>query len=225
MKILAAVLVLSLPAVACDRGDPGTERWATTENTNVQIDWDKVNEAYKLAEGPEDFEKRVNEIYAGDEVISVAVQDTDAKVQEVTGFFDKNGTGAVDEGEKIFVIKREITGDGSAQVQTHGYGPYAYYHSPMMSIVSGMLIGSMMSRAFMPGYMPMTYTTSPARGAELRGQRNAYRQRNPSQFRSGSGRQYNAPRSTPRGGGGFRGGGRFGITRAARTTTPVRLTA
>ncbi len=91
-RFLAAFLslsVLSAGVVGCS-SDEGTERWAATENTNVKIDWDKVNEAYKAAEGPEDLEKRINEIYEGDEVISVHVQDTDAKTQVVTGFFDKN---------------------------------------------------------------------------------------------------------------------------------------
>ncbi|MBN9165367.1 MAG: hypothetical protein J0I07_30675, partial [Myxococcales bacterium] len=124
--------------------------------------WDKVNEAYKLAEGPEDFEKRVNEIYGGSEIISVSVSDLDDKTQLVTGFFDKNTNGAVDESEKVFTIRRELTGASSAQYQTVGYGPYYGYHSPFLSIASGMMMGSMMSRMFMPGYVPMyqqPYTT------------------------------------------------------------------
>ena len=109
------------PPPACDRG---TERWATTENTNVPIDWDKVNEAYKTADGPADFEKRVNEIYEGDEVISVSVQDLAGNAQVVTGFFDKDKSGTVQEGEKIFTIKRNVTGEGTGQYQTQGYGAY-----------------------------------------------------------------------------------------------------
>ena len=68
--MIAAFAIASLPLSACERG---TERWATTDNTNVPIDWDKVNEAYKSADGPADFEKRVNEIYEGDEVIRKAL--------------------------------------------------------------------------------------------------------------------------------------------------------
>ena len=110
-KVLAAFLGLSLVTGSVGMGcssDDNNERWATTENTNVKIDWDKVNEAYKQAEGPEDLEKRINEIYEGDEVISVSVQDVDDKTQVVTGFFDKNNDGKVDDAEKIFTIKREL---------------------------------------------------------------------------------------------------------------------
>jgi hypothetical protein len=222
----------SLSVVGCDGGGRGTGRWATTENTNVRIDWDKVNEAYKLAEGPEDFEKRVNEIYEGTELISVSVKDLDGKTQVVTGFFDKNTSGAVDEGEKIFTIQRNITGEGSGQYQVQGYGPYYGYHSPLLGIASGMMLGSMLSSAFSPRYVPVytqPYTTNPARASDLHMQRQSYRAANPSRFShlkaSGTGRSYNR---TGGGGGifsGRSGGSRFGIARRARAVQPVRLTA
>jgi hypothetical protein len=235
MRTFSALLIATFFATAtlqpgCNR-DQGTERWVTTENTNVAIDWDKVNEAYKLAEGPEDFEKRVNEIYAGDEVVSVSVKDVDGGGQVVTGFFDKNSNGTVEDDEKIFSIQRQITGEGQAQYQTQGYGYYGGYHSPMLSIVSGMVIGSMLSSAFSPRYVPVyttPYTTSPQRASSLRSYRGGYRAANPSRFRtapkaSGSGRSY----GSKGGGGGFgrSGGGRFGVRRAAGAPQPVRLSA
>ena len=98
-------------------------------------------------------------------MISVSVQDLSDNTQVVTGFFDKNKSGAVEEGEKIFTIKRDVTGEGTGQYQTQGYGPYyGYYHSPMISIVTGMMMGSMISSAFRPNYVPMyrqPYTTPP----------------------------------------------------------------
>src|SRR5215213_3065562 len=114
-KLLAAALALAVPlaTAACAPDTERTERWATTENTNVKIDWDKVNEAYKQANGPEDLEKRINEIYEGDEIISISVKDQDDKTQVVTGFFDKNTNGGIDEGEQIFTIKREPTAEGA----------------------------------------------------------------------------------------------------------------
>jgi len=237
MRTFTALLTATFFATAglqagCSR-DRGTERWVTTENTNVAIDWDKVNEAYKLAEGPEDFEKRVNEIYAGDEVVSVSVKDLDGGAQVVTGFFDKNGSGTVEEPEKIFTIQRAITGEGAAQYQTQGYGYYGSYHSPMMSIVSGMVLGSMLSSAFSPRYVPVyttPYTTNPQRASALRSYRGGYRAQNPSRFRSapkasgsGSGRSY----GSKGGGGGFgrSGGGRFGLRASGRAAKPVRLSA
>jgi hypothetical protein len=237
LKLLAAALAVMVvgASTGCDSGPEKVDRWATTENTAVKIDWDKVNEAYKQASGPEDLEKRVNEIYEGDEVISIAVQDQDNKTQVVTGFFDKNTNGTIDEGEKIFTIKREPTGEGTAQVQTTGYGPYYGYHSPLLSIASGMLLGSMMSSMFMPRYVPVytqPYVTPAGRVADIHSQRTSYRAANPERFsRSQSGRVYGnkagttrTPTSRPSGG--FRrGGGGFGLARAGRAVRPERLTA
>src|SRR6185503_10990250 len=96
-KLLASALIgaLVIGGAGCAPDKDVVDRWATTENTNVKIDWDKVNEAYKQANGPEDLEKRINEIYEGDEIISIAVADQDDKTQVITGFFDKNKSGNV----------------------------------------------------------------------------------------------------------------------------------
>lgn len=238
-RILAASLVFALaPALSAgcaeDRtsANRGADRWATTEDTRVAMDWDALNAAYKAAEGPEDLERRVNEIYKGDEVISIAVHDVDERTQVVTGFFDRNTSGTVDEGEKVFTITRAVTGEGEGTMQTVGYGPYMGYHSPVMSLVTGMLLGSMISRAFMPGYAPMyrqPYTTPTARRGELRTYRNQYRAQNPSRFQqptrtkpSSTGRSYGGGRSW--GGGRTGGGGRFGI-RGRRAGVRVHLDA
>jgi hypothetical protein len=225
-RLLAAILAGSviLGGAACN-DERGTDRWTTTENTNVAIDWDKVNEAYKTAEGPEDLEKKINEIYEGDEIISIAVKDEDNKTQVVTGFFDKNTSGNVDEGEKIFTIKRVISGEGTGQIHTQGHGYYGG-HTSMLDIAGGMILGSMIN-AFSPRYVPMysqPYTTSAARASNIASARQSYRQANPSRFSKPSrttGRTYGGGggRST----GGSRGGGRFGLARKGRTERPTRL--
>ena len=230
-KVLAAALAVSLlGASACDH-NRDVERWVTTENTRVRIDWDKVNEAYKQAAGPEDFEKRVNEIYEGDQVISVSVHDQDQKTQLVTGFFDKNTNGQVEEEEKVFTIKRELTGDSTARYQTLGYGPFYGYHSPFIEIASGMLMGSLMASVFMPHYAPMysrPYVTPANRIGDIHGSRASYRASNPARVgpRSQSGRSYGGSSfSSSSGSRGRvrRGGGFFGLRRAGRTQRPERL--
>lgn len=216
--MFASLLALSFAVAgtaACSTEQPRTERWATTENTNVKIDWDKVNEAYKKAEGPEDLEKRINEIYEGDELISISVADLDGKTQVVTGFFDKDGDGQVSEPEKIFTIQRTLTGEGQGQMQTTGYGAYAGYHSPFLSIASGMLLGSMMSSMFMPSYVPVytqPYTTAPGRRSDLAAHRAGYRAANPERFSkpSQTGRAYGGSSSTKSAPARSRGGSRFG---------------
>jgi hypothetical protein len=218
--VLGASLTVGAGGLGCSSQNEGNERWATTENTNVKIDWDKVNEAYKLAEGPEDLEKRINEIYEGKEIISVSVQDVDDKTQVVTGFFDRDLDGKVSDPEKVFTIKRELKGS-EAQYQTQGYGPhYGYYSSPFLSIASGMLMGSMLSSMFRPNYVPVyttPYTTTAARASQLSSHRSSYRAANPSRFSkpSQSGRSYGGGRSTGRGAP-SRGGVRFGVASRGR---------
>lgn len=233
-RMFATLLALTLAAgaTACTSDPPRTERWATTENTNVKIDWDKVNEAYKQASGPDDLEKRINEIYEGDELISVSVQDKDAKTQVVTGFFDKDADGKVSEPEKIFTITRSLSGEGQAQMQTTGHGYYAGYTSPMLGIMSGMLLGSMMSSMFMPSYVPVytqPYTTSAGRRGELASQRSGYRAANPDRFSkpSQTGRAYGGGGGDTRSGtpSRSRGGSRFGVRRQVGGAAPVVLTA
>jgi hypothetical protein len=229
---IAALAIALLPGIACD--SRGTQRWATTENTNVKLDWDKVNQAYKDAEGPADFEKRVNEIYEGDEVISVSVKDLEGNSQVVTGFFDKDKSGTVEDAEKVFTIKRDVTGEGTGQYQTQGHNAFVGYHSPMLSIFTGMMMGSMLSNAFRPNYVPMyrePYTTPPSRVGDLRSSRNEFRAANPSRFNpkvsgAGSNRSYGARPSRSFGGGSRSGGGRFGIRRReGARRTQQRLTA
>lgn len=233
--VVALTASLAVAGAACG-GDRGQERWVATENTNVEIDWDAINQAYRDAEGPEDLEKRINEIYTGDEIISVSVRDVDDKSQVVTGFFDKNEDGQVGDEEKVFTIQRDIVNPDKAQYGISGHGAYGSYHSPMWDIAAGMMMGSMMSRMFMPGYAPMystPYTTSPAARGALASQRSSYRAANPSRFppkASGSGRSYGGKGGafggggSGRSGGGRSGGGRFGVRRPAGRKV-VRLAA
>jgi hypothetical protein len=228
-SLIALAAGLAVALAGCSR-DEGNERWATTANTTVDIDWDKVQEAYRTAEGPQDLENKINEIYTGDELISVAVHDKDEKTQEVTGFFDTNSNGQVEDAEKIFVITRGVVNEGQAEYAVQGYGHYGgYRHTSMWDIAGGMMIGSMMANALMPGYRGAygtPYTTSPTRLSQISTHRSGYRAANPSRFKStpakasGSGRSYGSKGgswgSSGRRSGGRIGGGRFGLSRRRR---------
>lgn len=229
LSLVAATALLS--ASCSNEREKGNDRWVATKATNVKIDWDKVNEAYKKAEGPSDFEEKVNEIYEGDELISIGVEDTEERAQTITGFFDNNNNGDIEEDEKIFTIKRDVTGEDSGQYQIRGHGAhYGYYHSPMYSIANGMLMGMMISSMFRPTYAPVAYRTSPSRRSQLSSKRSSYRAKNPSKY-SKSGRRYNSKGtrswgSSGRSSGRRSGGGSFGIrNKRRREDKPVRLTA
>lgn len=219
----AALLSVSLVAGGCNTSSGGNDRWVTTENSAVDIDWDAVAKAYREAEGPEDFERRVNEIYTGPEVVSVGVHDLDDKTQEVTGFFDTNTNGTIEESEKVFTIRREITGEGTGNYRVQGHGHYASYRSPFWDIAAGMVVGSMISRAFRPNYVPMytqPYSTPPARRTALVSQRDAYRKANPAKTKpTRSGAKSQSGRSYGRQGNNFGKGKPTSSTRP-RSSTP-----
>ncbi|WP_428267676.1 hypothetical protein [Haliangium sp.] len=234
---LTAALATTL-LTGCSRDT--NERWATTSNTNVDIDWDKVQEAYKSADGPKDFETKVNEIYEGDELISISVHDKDAKTQVVTGFFDNNSNGAVEENEKIFELQRDVVDENQVRYSAAGYGHYhGYRHTSMWDIAGGVIVGSMIANALMPGYRPMyatPYRTSTTRMGELRNYRSSYRAKNPTRFTSGkasgSGRSYGSKgssfgtRSTSGRSRRSFGGGGFGVeARRRRKRKRVHLEA
>jgi hypothetical protein len=217
--VLALAATVGLGGVTACGSPAGNDRWVVTENTTVELDWDAVNKAYREAEGPEDFEQKVNEIYQGEEIISISVRDTDEKNQVVTGFFDKNADGKASDDEKVFTINRDLVGADKAQYQIAGHGPYAGYHSPMWDIASGMMMGMFLSNMFSPGYRPMyttPYTTSPARQAALSQHRSTYRAANPPKA-SSSGRSYGNRGGAwgSSGSGSRRSGGSFGVRRPA----------
>jgi hypothetical protein len=220
-KVVASVLALAVPVVGCtahthttetvttvpsetiERWPEGTTSGGTAENA-TQLDFNKVNEAYREADSPEDFEKRVNEIYEGDDIISIAVEDQDEQHQTVTGFIDRNENGSVDEGEKIFEIKRTpteatagtetTTVSHTAQYVTTGYGPYAYYTSPYYPLVwgTGIAVGAMAAMAWRgAAYAPYRYATSAARVGALNSYRGNYRAANPQRFHNAGNRQAN----------------------------------
>ena len=81
-------------------------------------------EAYRDASGPGDFEKKVNALYDGSEAISVYIQDSGPKTQNVIGYFDNNEDGKVSEDEKVFSINRVLDGE-NANYAAQGYNSYS----------------------------------------------------------------------------------------------------
>lgn len=128
------VLILAIYFFSNDSSnDVGTERWTTgnlSRANELNLDVDTVMESFQSAESPAGFEKQVNEIYTGEEIISIHVEDQGQNQQVVTLFIDQTpANGEMDEEEKILSLNRKVEGEQVA-VQRTGYGPYAYYSSP-----------------------------------------------------------------------------------------------
>lgn len=191
--ILVPALIVGLMA-GCSPGksakDTGTERYtsATVQGEAEKINLDAVHQAFFETAGKDlqawmgNFEKRVNEIYQGDDIVSVDAEKKDGMVR-VTGFLPKNDEpGYQGADEKLFELKQtgpvdqakgmpyELSGQGGTH--HNGYPPPAYYshHGGLLDnpFVQMMIIGSLLNNR--------PYFTPPARYQVIREHRSGYRQ-------------------------------------------------
>ena len=87
--MLAGVSLLAAPvAAACDSG-PTYEDWAATDGAAGRINLDEVQQAFKDSNSATEFEKRVNEIYEGDGIVLIRVEQ-DGNRTNLEGWEDLN---------------------------------------------------------------------------------------------------------------------------------------
>ena len=125
MAALAGASLLAGPvAVACSQ-EPTYEEWAATDGAAGRINLDEIQEAFKKSDNPTDFEKRVNEIYEGDGIVLIRVdQDGDRMTLEGWEDLDKSGTIEDASDDKLFGIVRDHD-----EHEMRGYGSNGYYRS------------------------------------------------------------------------------------------------
>ncbi len=206
----------------------GTERYtsATVQGEAEKINLDAVHQAFFETSGRDlqawmgGFEKRVNEIYQGDDIVSVDAEKKDGMVR-VTGFLPKNDEpGFQGADEKLFELKQtgpvdasrgmpyELSGQGGSPHHA-GYPPPAYHSYGLLDnpFVQMMIIGSMLNRP---------YFTPPVHYQVLRDHRQGYRQtpryrnqmsQNKGFFSKVFNRNKSAAAKSQRGFGGFSGSG------------------
>ena len=157
MSALAGAALLAAPvAVACDPG-PTYEQWAATDGAAGRINLDEVQEAFKSSDSATDFEERVNQIYEGDGIILIRV-DQDGERMTLEGWEDLNSSREIEDGadDLLFSIVR----DNEDRHEMRGYGANGYYHSGFGA--GDFLFTYMLLSAFNPiggGYYYRTPTT------------------------------------------------------------------
>ena len=152
------------------------EQWAETAGKAGQINLEAVEEAMKKSEDVTDFEKRVNEIYQGEEMILIEVKNEGTE-QHVSGYADLNNNLQIDydADDKLFTFRRSGEGDKQRYSMT-GYGVNSYYHHPYpygTNLLTTYLLVSALSR---PMYMAPVYQTTVAQRQSARSARASYRQ-------------------------------------------------
>jgi hypothetical protein len=162
---------------------PQKERYVspTIEGAQQRINLDEVEKAFFSTKGNDlnswmsGFEKRVNEIYEGEEVVSIDATRETGKLQ-VTGFIEKNKEPGFQNGEdKLFSL--EQTGDVvnnqmPYRVNDQHGTPYSQGHYSLLNnpIIEALVIGNLLS-----GLMGPRYYTPFASFGGLRNYRDNYR--------------------------------------------------
>ncbi len=167
--IIAGGSLLSLGA--CSNRN---KQWAETSGKAGQINMEAVEKAMQKSENVSEFEKRVNEIYQGEEMVLIEVKNQ-GREQLVSGYADLNDNSEIDStDEHLFTFRKWYEGEQS-RYSMRGYGVNSYYHhrySPGTNLLTTYLLWSALSRHRSPTYIYRT----PARDVGiLRNARSSYR--------------------------------------------------
>ena len=161
-------IVATAPLIAACSSGPSFDDWAATDGAAGRINLDDVQDAFKDSKSPTEFEKRVNEIYEGDGIIFIrSSQDGETLVLE--GWEDLNNNNAIDEAQDDLLFS--FVKDTSDEYDLRGHGTNGYYNS---HFGAGNFLFTYLIISSLTG--PRYYRTSPARGTNMRQQRNGYRQ-------------------------------------------------
>jgi len=153
-----------------------SEQWAETSGQAGRINLEAVEDAMKKSKDVTEFEKKVNEIYQGDEIVLTEVKNEANGEQLVSGYADLNDNGQIDydNDEKLFTFRR-WNENGAQRGEMRGYGVNSYYYHPYptgMDFLTTWMLFSVLSR---PMYaVPIYHTTIPEVGT-LRNYRASYR--------------------------------------------------
>ncbi|MBM3270874.1 MAG: hypothetical protein FJZ01_24850 [Candidatus Sericytochromatia bacterium] len=188
--LLLPVLITGLLAACSPSKSARSERYtsASVEGAEDKINLEAVHQAFfetagkSFAEWMPNFEKRVNEIYQGDDVVSIDATKSDSGMVKVAGYLDKDGQQGLGWGdEKLFELeqtsppddkgfKYNMTGHGG-QPYYAGYPPAGYHHGGILSNPFVQMF--VLSQLLRPNF---SYYTPPGQTTVLRDYRHSYRQ-------------------------------------------------
>jgi hypothetical protein len=152
------------------------EQWAETSGQAGRINLEAVEDAMKKSKDVTEFEKKVNEIYQGDELVLIEVKNEANGEQLVSGYADLNDNNQIDydEDEKLFTFRR-WSENGVQRGQMNGYGVNSYYnhsYSPGTDFFMTWMLFSALSR---PAYAVPIYHTTVFDAGSIRNYRTSYR--------------------------------------------------
>ena len=153
-----------------------SDQWAETSGQAGHINLEAVEDAMKKSKDVTEFEKKVNEIYQGDEMVLIEVKNEANGEQLVSGYSDLNDNGQIDydNDEKLFTFRR-WSENGAQRGSMQGYGVNSYYNNSYptgMNFLTTWMLFSVLSR---PMYAVPMYQTTIGGAQGLRNYRSTYR--------------------------------------------------
>ncbi len=171
-------ILVSSGVVGCGGNVARQQDWMVTSVATGRINLDAVKDALETSKDIDEFERRVNEIYEGDNLVLIKVEDQEAQTI-ISGFEDLNQSYTIEEAndDKLFSI---ILEEKRYEVYGYGYNQYYYYGSDYGHDYD---YDDDHDRRFMHGLMykqeskrdQFTYQTNRQRAAQLRRNRDRFR--------------------------------------------------
>ncbi len=128
ITVFASVgILVGSGAVGCGGSASKQQEWFVKEIATGRINLDAVKDAFETSKNISEFENRVNEIYEGDNLVLIRVEDNNSQ-KIISGFEDLNQSNAIEEAndDKLFSITLE---EKKYEVYGYGYNHYYYYGS------------------------------------------------------------------------------------------------
>ena len=177
------------------------EQWAETSGQAGQINLEAVQEAMKKSNDVSEFEKRVNEIYQGEEMVLIEVKNQGTE-QLVSGYADLDNNLEINEAtdEKLFTFRKWFEGNRTnPNYSMRGYGVNSYYYHPYPHGTSLLTTYLLISALRRPMYMSPVYHTTVVQRQATRTARTNYRKTPSYRNRVNSNRQYQSRMSSKHG--------------------------
>ena len=170
IALLSGASLLAGPVAAACSSGPSYEEWAATDGAAGRINLEDVQKAFEESESPTEFETKVNQIYEGDGIVLIRVEQ-DGDRMNLEGWEDLNGSKAIEDGsdDRLFSIVRNH--DNSHEMR--GYGANSYYHHGFGA--GDFLFTYMLLSAFTPGFGGYYYNTPVNRYDTISRDRTNYR--------------------------------------------------
>lgn len=164
---LAGAMIVAGPVVAACSQGPTFDQWAATDGAAGRINLDDVQEAFKKSKSASEFERRVNEIYEGDEILLIRAEQNEQGLT-LDAYEDLNKSGDIEDSQDDLLFS--ITGqDGNNELRGHGTNGYYNRGFGGGDFLFTYLILSSFSRG------PYFYHTPRGNASRIRTNRNNYR--------------------------------------------------